>query len=299
LALQKHELGQYSEAATLFLRAAAHAPALRALAARSIMEDGDLTAAHRQAVLAVQEAGQAPVTHFMLGLIAERMGELDESMREYSTVLSMNPNDPATHNNLGGVYYMREDFDTARAETETALRLGTNADGIAIALTNLAEFDWLQGDFESAEKKLDQALETAPEEAPSYFALATLYDVLHRDDAAMAMEKNAIALDAHHTTWRATSWVWPELQQHSEALAAEARGDVKEAVTHWTALRDIEKGGALHWSALEGRAATHLKTLGQIERPTAIALEPRVENVAFAPESVEVPVVAPATMIAQ
>lgn len=281
LAFQKHELGQYSEAATLFLKVAAHAPQIRALAARSLMEEGDLTSAHRQAVLAVREAGRAPVTHFMLALVAERMGEYDEAAAEYQQVLALNPNDPASHNNLGGLYYMREDFDAARAETETALNLGNNPQGISIALANLAEFDWLQGDFEGAEQKMNRALDTAPEDAPAYFGLATLYDVMHRDEAAMSMEKNALALDPHHATWRATSWVWPELRLHSEAMAAEARGETAKAVELWSALSNIEQSGTLHWSALEGRAAAHLKALGIVDRPTPIALEPQLEVAAF------------------
>jgi tetratricopeptide (TPR) repeat protein len=262
LGFQKHEAGDYAEAASLFLEAAGQFPVARAFAARSLMEEGQIHEAYSQAVQAVQAVGCTPLTHFMLALVSERSGRADEAKSQYQQVLEMDPHSAAAYNNLGGLAYLREDFYTARTDTERALSLvAADPHGRAIALANLAELDELGGDLVAAEDKLNQALEAAPEDAPPYYSLAVLYDVTGRADAAASMEKDALELDPHGAVWRATSYVWPELQLHAEALAAESRGDAAAAVQRWNALHAIDSAGALHWSALKGVAAAHLARL--------------------------------------
>jgi len=269
--LRQHDAGQYQEAVATFLRVAQQIPAVRSLAARSLLEEGDVSAAYQQAGIAVREANGMPVTHFMLALVAQRAGHLDESLAEYQRTLQLDPSNSATHNNLGGLYYEREDFVNARAETEIALRLAGDPRGTAIAMANLAELDALAGHFDTAEEKLNQTLEATPEDSIPYFGLAALYDVMGRDDAAASMEKNALALDPLGVTRRSTSWVWPELQLHSEGLEAEAQGNQAVALEKWTALKQIEDGAGLRWTPLKGRAAAHLAKLGAVAAaaPTA------------------------------
>jgi Tfp pilus assembly protein PilF len=274
LAFQKHENGEYAEAAALFLQMTPQIPAVRALAARSLMENQQLDEAYQEATRAVNEAGNVAATHFILGLIADRTNRLDVATQEYQQVLTMVPGDAASHNNLGGVYYMREEFEHARAETEVALGAAKDEYGVTIALGNLAEMDGLSGQLKAAEEKLDQALAAAPDQAWAYFGLASLYDVTGRTSAALTMEQHALSLDPHRAAWRATAFVWPELQVHAEALAAEASRDIARATDRWTALQQIESSGALRWAPLKGIAASHLVSLATKTATTASAFEP-------------------------
>jgi Tfp pilus assembly protein PilF len=256
-----HDAGKYEQAAQLFLSLSQQAPAVRALAARSLMETGDLASAYEQAQLAVKEVGSLGVTHFMLALVAERRGQLDTAMSEYQTVLALDPTNGAAHNNLGGIQYLRENFGDARAETEAALRLETDAEGTAISLANLAEFDALDNQLPAAEQKLNESLEANPESAVAYFGLASLYDVTGRTQAAVTMEKNALELDPHGALQRASSYVYPELKLESEALAAEAQGNRAVAVERWTTLEQLELSAGLHWTSMKGLATKHLAQL--------------------------------------
>jgi Tfp pilus assembly protein PilF len=261
LAFQKHDAGDYAGAASIFLQAATQFPAARSFAARSIMEEGQLQEAYDQATQAVSQAGSIPVTHFMLGLVAERAGRPDEAAQEYQRVLDLDPQAAAAYNNLGGLAYLKEDFYTARVQTERALNYFHDAHSKSISLANLAELDELDNHLDTAEERLNQALDAAPEDAPAYYSLAALYDVTSRMPAALMMEKNALGIDVHGAVWRSTSFVWPELELHAQALAEEAAGQTQAATEHWTALNQIDTAGALHWSALKGVAAAHLARL--------------------------------------
>ncbi len=261
LGFQKHDAGEYDTAAGIFLDAATQAPAARSLAARSMMEAGRLADAYQQAVQAVREADCFPVTHFMLGLVAERNGHHDEAVEEYLRTLDRAPNDAGAHNNLGGLYYHREDFTRGRFETEEALRLATDNLGKSIALSNLAEFDEIDGKLVQAEERLDSALSISPDDAPAYFGLAELYDVTGRPDAAIKMAQTGLDIDRLGVTRRSESFVWPELQLHHDALLAEARFDRAAANEKWSAILSIEQKGDLKFAPLKGVAESHLKAL--------------------------------------
>jgi tetratricopeptide (TPR) repeat protein len=264
----KHDSGDYAGAVALFKEAAATIPVARSFEARSLMELGQLDEAYSEATAAVQNSGCSPVTHFVLALVDERKGDIRDAMEQYQQVLEVAPNMPAAHNNLGGLYYRQEDFLRARAETEIALAAETNPHGRAIALANLAEFDELQGHLTDAEEKLNQALDMAPNDAPPYYSLAVLYDVMGRTDAARTMMKYALEIDVHGAVWRSTSYVWPELQIHVQALAADAQGDKAGATEAWSQLQTIDQAGKMHWTELHAAVQAH----------TAVAKVPVIQD---------------------
>lgn len=264
LGLRKHDAGLYPQATELFLAAARTFPVARALAARSLMEEGRLAEAYRQAVQATREAPLDPTTHFMLGLVASRDERADEAREAYLRCLDLDPTNAGAHNNLGGLYYHREDFYRARVETDDALRLAEGDLSRSIAEANLGELDALAGHLQDAEAHDDRALELAPEAAHGYFALAVLYDVTGREAASRKMASIGVNLDPTGAGRRAISFVWPELELHHDALMAEARGDDALARRLWTSLLAHDQGTngpALRWSPLQGRAASHLEAL--------------------------------------
>lgn len=265
LALDRHDDGEFATAAKMFDALISTYPIARSLAARSLMEEGRLEDAYREAVLATREF-EHPISYFVLGLVAFRDGRLDEAKEAYLHALDLEPNHVASLNNLGGIYYHFENFSEARYQTEKALEFAQDSLDQSIAESNLAELDALRGDLRSAEERLDRALELTPDEAHPYFGLAVIYDLTGREDAAIKMAESGLELDYLGRTRRAISFVWPELELHHDAILAEGRGDSDKARELWEELRTIELKRGVKLASLKGRAAAHLQKLEAVER---------------------------------
>ncbi len=266
-AVAAHDRGSYREAASAFLALTPRFPLARALAARSLMEEGRLVAAYAQAVTVTRELPEEPLGHFVLGLVAQRHGRSAEAKEAFLRVIDLDPGNAAAHNNLGTVLYVEHDFLRAGYATEDALSLAQDDEGRSIAEANLGELAALSGRMDAAEAHNDRALELAPETAHPYFALADLYDVTGRPEASRRMAALGVALDPLGASRRLMAFAWPEQELHHDALIAEARGDMKAARRLWTQLAALEASqpGGLKWSPLNGRAAAHLAALVQLD----------------------------------
>ena len=262
-----HARGDYREAAQGYLALSLRYPLARALAARSMMEEGRLSEAYALAVQVTRELPEEPLGHFVLGLVAQRHGRTAESKEAFQRVIDLDPGNAAAHNNLGTAHYVEGDFTRARYATEDALHLSQDDEGRSIAEANLGELAALTGRMDEAEAHEDKALELAPETAHPYFQLAVLYDVTGRPEASRHMAELGVSLDPLGVSRRLMSFAWPELELHQDALVAEARGDVKTARRLWTQLAGLQgsQPGGMKWSPLNGRAAAHLAALAQFD----------------------------------
>lgn len=196
-----------------------------------------------------------------LGLQLLLAGQLEDAMKQFQLALKEDPQDAGAHEGMGLVHYMQANLPEARGELETSLRLANEPETVSVLLASLADIDALSGDTASAELKLTNALKASSEIAAPYYELAILYDVTGRPDAALDMERRALEIDVDGNERGGAVFMWPELRIHFDGLAAEAMGDDDGAIAQWTALRALDDSGALHWTALRGRALAHLNGL--------------------------------------
>ena len=258
--------GRYLHAQLLFDQTATKFPAARAFSAFALAEQGELG---RGLTLARQAHGdcKCAVTAFYRGVLAQRAGLLDEARASFEQVLAAVPTDAASLNNLGSLAYLREDFAAARGYTERGLAVAQSADDRAILTSNLAELDWLANDADLAEKRANLATAAAPDEPAGYLELALLYDLTGRHDDAVFLMREALSLDSHGATRRATEFVYPEMTAHYRALICEAQGDGACAAMSWLEVAGREKAGTLKFAPLAGLASDRIDSI--IHAPAA------------------------------
>ena len=197
-----------------------------------------------------------PEGTFVEALALERLGRFDEARSIYEQILERQPEHVPARNNLGTTYYMQRDFLRAKLETEKILGypLATDLDK-SIALANLAELLALDGEFEVAEKYLEQSQDLSPEEAHPYFGLAILYDVTGRQAEALFWMETGLLLDPDGETRFATVFTYPDQAAHFDGLQHEAAGQYARARADFERLLELPRGWAPLEAAAKGRLA--------------------------------------------
>lgn len=205
------------------------------------------------------EAGHLDPAHgqFLRALIASQRGDDAAAETLYRDILARFPNEPGSLINIGGIHFRSGDLAAARrfqmAGFEAA---GTDRRSAAIAWSNVAEIDMLEGKVEDAEAKYLEALETSKGFAGAHFGLAVLYDLAGRTDEAKRQMVLGLKLDDQGVTRWNTSWYTPEHQQHFELLVAVAQGDTDTAAQLARALSQASDAGiataASRWAKATG-----------------------------------------------
>ena len=202
---------------------------------------GEVAAAETIAsdVLADSLSEQLDPAHsqFILALTASKRGENELAKAQYNRILRRHPTNPATLNNMGGLYYRDGDLATARTYFLAAYEYaGKHRRTAAIAWSNVAEVDLLEGEYEASEDKLLESLSISKRFAAGHFGLAVLYDVLHRYDDAQEHMTLALALDTQSVTRWNMTWYTVDWEKHFKALVAESENRHDEATALWAQL---------------------------------------------------------------
>jgi len=177
---------------------------------------------------------------FILALAAGKKGDDAVSREYYDKVLARYPNEPATLNNIGCIEYRNGDLDSALTFHQKAYDLaGKNRRLAAIAWSNVAEVDMLNGRYDLAEDRWLETLSISKRFAAGHFNLAVLYDLLGQDEKSARHMKTALDIDVQGVTRWNTSFFTPEWKQHFQALVANAQGRA-DTVTLWQGLAQAE-----------------------------------------------------------
>lgn len=134
-------------------------------------------------------------------------GNNQEAVTSYLAALSINPNDPSLYYNLGTAYQALSDFNNAQKEYEKAVELDkanqTYANAIKAIKVEIAN-PLIQGainkqsagDNAGAISDYLKALELIPNDAQTYFNLATAYQASNQTDLAIQSYQKALQLDS-------------------------------------------------------------------------------------------------------
>lgn len=178
-------------------------------------------------------------SEFILALSTAKRGDDEASMAHYEAILESIPNEPATLNNIGGIYYRAGDLETAREYHVAAYEnAGSARRTAAIAWSNVAEIDMLEGEYETAEDKWLETLSMSKRFAAGHFSLAVLYDLLDRGEEAARHMATALELDENGVTRWNTCWFTPDWKLHFDALVTESNGG--DATSMWERLSESE-----------------------------------------------------------
>ena len=193
---------------------------------------------------------------FIRALVASKRGDDETAKSHYEAILAKFPNDPASLVNLGGIAYRSGDLDTARRlQTQAFEYAGRHRRTAAIAWSNVAEIDMLEGQYEAALDKANEAILTSRGFAGGYFQLAVIHDVLGNAAESLSAMKHALELDTQGVSRWNISMFNADWEAHFAGLIAEAQGRTESASRHWHTLLESDD------ETLQGIAKRHLSSL--------------------------------------
>ena len=108
-------------------------------------------------------------------------GQQQKCSEEYGKLIGVYPADVAAHNNLGGCYMHLRDIPKALAETERAIQLLPKRSAYRF---NHALYQVYAGNFQTAEREVQAALQLNPSQRRGYLTLA--YAQLGEDEVEKA-----------------------------------------------------------------------------------------------------------------
>jgi len=106
-----------------------------------------------------------------LGVFYFNQGRYAEAMQQFQSVVGLTPENTDGHNNLGGIYYFLERYDDARAQFNRSLQIAPNYE----AYSNLAEIDFMAGDYAVSAQGHWQALQLDSADYQVWGNLASAY----------------------------------------------------------------------------------------------------------------------------
>ncbi len=221
--------------------------------------------------------GSPAIRAYNEGVEAQRLGDLDLAAESYRKAAKIDPELAAAHTALAGMLLQREDFATAAAEAEIALtidsgdvralqirfdayRLGGDdekANEAAKALREIGNLDdaaarifnegvdaYSAGDVATAQSKLQQVIQLAPEMVAPYVALAQISLSQGSAAEALAMAQSALELEPDNT--RALKIAFDGARLTGDAEAAEqALERLVELEPQWVATTLFEHAAKL------------------------------------------------------
>lgn len=193
---------------------------------------------------------------FIRALVASKRGDDNTAKAHYEAILAKFPNDPASLVNLGGIAYRSGDLETARRmQTQAYEYAGSHRRTAAIAWSNVAEIDMLEGQYEAALDKANEAILTSRNYAGGYFQLAVIHDVIGNGAESLRAMKHALELDTQGVSRWNIAMFNADWEAHFAGLIAEAEGRTESASRHWHTLLGSDD------ETLQGIAKRHLSSL--------------------------------------
>ncbi len=243
-------------------------------------------------------AGGSPaIRAYNEGVEAQRLGDLDLAAESYRKAAKIDPELAAAHTALAGMLLQREDYATAAAEAEIALtidssdvralqirfdayRLGGDeekADEAAKALREIGNLDdaaarifnegvdaYSAGDVATAQSKLQQVIQLAPEMVAPYVALAQISLSQGSAAEALAMARSALELEPDNT--RALKIAFDGARLTGDAEAAEqALERLVELEPQWVATTLFEHAVKLFDDNQSEAAALELRSVLKVD----------------------------------
>jgi len=221
--------------------------------------------------------GSPAIRAYNEGVEAQRLGDLDLAAENYRKAAKIDPELAAAHTALAAMLLQREDYATAAAEAEIALtidsgdvramqirfdayRLGGDeekADEAAKALREIGNLDdaaarifnegvdaYSAGDVATAQSKLQQVVQLAPDMVAPYVALAQISLAQGSAAEALAMAQSALELEPDNTRALKIAFDGARLTGDAEA-AGRALERLVELEPRWVATTLFEHAAQL------------------------------------------------------
>jgi len=161
-------------------------PRARAALGKELFSIGDLEAAGRQAVAALERDPRHPGAHSLLGRINHEQGRMEEAEKEFRISLEGDPDDNYTNNALGTIYKDRGMLDEALALFE---RSSKKQPIVWKTLNNAGSVLLEKGELSAALEYFDEALEVKPDSVEAAYNKAiTLLGLNRHADATRFIE---------------------------------------------------------------------------------------------------------------
>jgi tetratricopeptide (TPR) repeat protein len=135
--------------------------------------------------------------HYNLGLLLRKEAEIAQALQHHQMAVYLNPDHSFGWLNLGHLFYQhRQQYQAAKACFTQALVLGPGQYGYA----HLGYCDVFLGDYESAVKSLDRALQISPNDKHVIDQKAKALAHLERNEEAISLFEKLLTLDPdnHH-----------------------------------------------------------------------------------------------------
>ena len=152
----------------------------------------------------VEQAGQVGQTHIDAAKVALKAGKYADALKEAQAAITIDAQSSEAHYLLGNAYNQlagtetdgpkrQDDLSKAVDAYLTAIKLDPKNDA---AFTNLATVYYQNGQFDEAEKQVNQALKLSPDDPTSHYVLGTIY--LQRDPSKVtdALDKAQAEFEA-------------------------------------------------------------------------------------------------------
>ncbi len=208
---------------------------------RGALDEAEALAGDLVEIAAEDRRLDPSAARFVLALAASKRGDDATALAHYQWILSRHPNHPGTLNNIGGVHYRAGELEAARADLEAAYEHAAgNRHSAALAWSNVAEIDILEGKYADAEDKLLEAVAISKRACGPRFNLAVLYDLQGEIQKARAWLGDALRLDPQGVARWNMSWYTPEWKTQFDALLAEQEGRLHDARELWLGIVDSE-----------------------------------------------------------
>ena len=164
-------------------------------AAAEAYDRGDLSAAKKHFLEALNfDPNSSEVLH-RLGLVCQRMGSLSEGTTYLVSAASLDPDDAVIQNNLGNILAAQNNLDDAVSAYKEAIRIEPD---YVNATYNLANSLVKSGKLKEAIAAYRRTIELAPEDLDAYNELAMCLLDSGEHDAAGELFRAALAIDPTH-----------------------------------------------------------------------------------------------------
>ena len=205
----------------------------------TLMREGDLENAEKEAKLALHEPPTRAQAWAMLGSIRIKQKKYDEGVEFLATALRLNPRLQAARIGLGNVYLLQGKKDKARELFTQAVRMDPEDHKARFAL---AQVETMSGNFSASLDSADPILPELRHSLDGILLLATDYDALKQTDSLRALVHDWQSL-AHVSASPATTFasllVKNGLPQEAIGVLERAKNDGQVSYDLAVALADL------------------------------------------------------------
>jgi predicted O-linked N-acetylglucosamine transferase (SPINDLY family) len=194
IAMQYHQMGDFSQAETFYRRILQHEPnhpdALHFLGILFYQQEQYETAIEL-VTKAIKHCPTASAMYCNLGLVFQALGKLDASIENYQKAISLQPDYSEAYFNLANALQMYGKLDSAIENYQQAIALKPD---FAMAYYELGNIYSQQNNFESAGLNYQQAVSCKPDYAEAYHNLGAAFKAQGQLEKAIDNFQLAISL---------------------------------------------------------------------------------------------------------